>query len=184
MNALNERFYCPSYCILCKEWFFEKPNNICIFIIFSHYWSWQKYVKNIIIFPFKFFDYRSDQQPPNPSDLIPNYNPISIVIRRFTLCPAVIWPNISFICHQQTTVIKLKLHVPRFYISFQILRVFQRMALIAHGEFLSMSGDVYTFLLITCSLNYQIHGKAGRLTRRTQINIAAPENFPNRRVNY
>lgn len=170
MNALNERLhvYSPPNSILCKEWIFEKPNNICKLIIFSHYWSWQKYVKNIIIF------------------LIPNYNPISIVIRRFTLCPAGIWPNIhvSFICHQQTTVIKLKLHVPRFYISFQILRVFQRMALIAHGEFLSMSGDVYTFLLITCSLNYQIHGKAGRLTRRTQINISAPENFPNRRVNY
>lgn len=87
------------------------------------------------------------------------------MIRRFTLCPAVTWPNISFICHQQTTLIKLKLHVPLFYIYLQILRVFQRMALIAHGEFLSMSGDVYTFLLITCSLNYQIHGKAGRLTQ-------------------
>lgn len=85
---------------------------------------------------------------------------------------------------QQTTLIKLKLYVPRFYISFQILRVFQRMALIAHGEFLSMSGDVcihlsINYLLIELSNTW----KSGQVNMK-QINLAAPENIPNRRVNY
>lgn len=74
------RGYFPLPNLSCAKNEFLKNLTILVYSLYFLIINHDKNMKRILFFRSKFFDYRSDQQPPNPSDLIPNYNPISIKI--------------------------------------------------------------------------------------------------------